>query len=59
MEVGCPGCAGMLDLEYLSYLKSTSLSILTQLSQSNNQPVVLKLACAVVQKCDIIVNNDP
>jgi hypothetical protein len=26
---------------------------------SNNQPVVLKLACVIVQKYDIIIDNDP
>ena len=59
MEVGCPGSTDMLDLVCLSYLKKLSLSILTQLSMSNNRPEVLKSACTIGQKCDIIGDNEP
>lgn len=47
MEVGCLGSTDMLDLVCLSYLKKLSLSILTQLSMSNNRPEVLESVCTI------------
>jgi hypothetical protein len=59
MEFACPNFDDGLVLDCLSYLKKLSLIILTQLATSNNRPVVLKSACAVVQKYGIIGNTDP